>query len=203
MRRLPESIYSLLTPGFAYSGYQAIIGAGSFRRRFLDRPDVFTSGSLVLDIGCGPGESSKEIQQTRYVGYEPNPRYVERAKREYGTWGEFHCGDAMDVPADFHCDTVLLMAVLSCVPDNVLRYTLETARRVLLPGGVLLAHDGVYANGQSKGSKFMLDIERNSHIRHLDEYRTAVTEFFPESTFTLKANAYRIPYSMVLVESRA
>lgn len=48
----------------------------------------------------------------------------------------------------------------------------------------------------------MLDIERNAHIRHLDEYRSAVTEFFPEATFTLKANSYRIPYSMVLVESR-
>ncbi len=49
----------------------------------------------------------------------------------------------------------------------------------------------------------MLDIERNAHIRHLDNYRAAVTEFFPSATFTLKANAYRIPYSMVLVESRA
>ena len=202
MRRLPDSAYSLLTPGFAYSGYQMLIGAGSFRRKFLNRPHIFTPGSLVLDIGCGPGEAAKQIQPADYVGYEPNPKYVERARREYGAWGEFHCGDALDVPADFHCDVVLLMAMLSCVPGNVLTYTLQTARRVLRPGGVLLAHDGVYANGQSRGSKFMLDIERNAHIRHLDEYRSAVTEFFPEATFTLKANSYRIPYSMVLVESR-
>ena len=138
MRRLPDSAYSLLTPGFAYSGYQMLIGAGSFRRKFLNRPDVFTPGSLVLDIGCGPGEAAKQIQPADYVGYEPNSKYVERARREYGAWGEFHCGDALDVPADFHCDVVLLMAMLSCVPGNVLTYTLQTARRVLRPGGCSL-----------------------------------------------------------------
>lgn len=135
MRRLPDTAYSLLTPGFAYSGYQALIGAGSFRRRFLNRPDLFTPETVVLDIGCGPGEAAKEVQPAGYVGYEPNPNYVERARREYGALGQFHCGDALDVPAEFQCNVVLLMAVLSCVPDNILTYTLETARRVLRPGG--------------------------------------------------------------------
>ncbi len=201
MRRLPESWYSILAPGIVYSGYQRAIGADKFRRRFLHRQDLFKAGSVVLDIGCGPGEASTWVGPANYVGYEPNRSYVDRAKRERGALGDFRRGDARDVPADFTCDVVLLMAVISSVPDEVADYSLEVAARSLRPGGTLLAHDGVYAPGQSAASKFMLNIERNAHIRQLSSYQHLLSSYFPNASFKVRTDSYRIPYSMVVVEA--
>lgn len=201
MRRLPESLYSILAPGFVYSGYQRTIGADRFRRRFLDRPDLFKAGSVVLDIGCGPGEAVSWVGPADYIGYEPNPSYVVRAKRERGAFGEFRCGDARDVPPDFTCNVVLMMAVISSVSDEVADSSLKVAARSLRSGGTFLAHDGVYVPGQSAPSKFMLDIERNAHIRQLSEYQRLLLHYFPNARFQVRTDSYRIPYSMVVVEA--
>ena len=117
-------------------------GAGELTR--LRSWDLFArhlpAGATVADVGGGPGTHSVHL---RAAGHEvtlidPVPRHVEAARAK-GV--PARAGDARELPlADESVDAVLLMGPLYHLIDRADRLrALAEARRVLRPGGVLLA----------------------------------------------------------------
>ena len=107
-------------------------------------------GDRVLDIGCGTGSLTIAAARAagptgRVVGVEPGIEMIERARakaRRAGLPIEFvaTAGEALPFPDDAF-DVVLLSLVLHQLPSDPLHGTMAEVRRVLAPGGRLLAVD--------------------------------------------------------------
>ena len=107
-------------------------------------------GDRVLDIGCGTGSLTIAAARAagptgRVVGVEPGVEMIERARakaRRSKLPIEFvaTAGEALPFPAASF-DVVLLSLVLHQLPSDPLHGTASQIRRVLAPGGRLLAVD--------------------------------------------------------------
>lgn len=108
-------------------------------RRLLDA--VLPVGARVLDVGGGTGVHSRWLAGRGYAVtlVDPVPSHVARAA-EAGTFSAL-VGDARDLPvADGSADAVLLLGPLyHLITRDDRDRALGEARRVLRPGGVLLA----------------------------------------------------------------
>jgi SAM-dependent methyltransferase len=101
------------------------------------------TGRTVVDAGCGGGRAVAELAErgARAVGVDLDPEMIAVARERWPA-GEFHVGDACELPletgsvAGYRADKVLHML------DDPARAVAE-ARRVLAPGGraVLLGSD--------------------------------------------------------------
>jgi len=107
-------------------------------------------GDRVLDIGCGTGTLTIAAARAagptgRVVGVEPGVEMIDRARakaRRAGIPIEFvaTAGEALPFAIDSF-DVVLLSLVLHQLPSDPLHRTMSEVRRVLAPGGRLLAVD--------------------------------------------------------------
>jgi ubiquinone/menaquinone biosynthesis C-methylase UbiE len=122
---------------------------GRFRDEEVRRARI-RPGERVLDVGCGTG--SLAIAAARVVGpggsvvgVDPSVEMIGRARakaRRTRLPVEFvaTAGEALPFP-DASFDVVLLSLVLHQLPSDALHATMAQVRRVLAPGGRLLAVD--------------------------------------------------------------
>jgi SAM-dependent methyltransferase len=116
------------------------------RLRTWDIFDRFLPGSgRIVDIGGGPGVHAAHLAGAGYdvVLVDPLDRHVEAARHRAGQGPPFEVqpGDARQLPLpDASCEAALVMGPLyHLARAGERRLALEEARRVLRPGGVLLA----------------------------------------------------------------
>ena len=108
-----------------------------------------TSGSSVLDLGCGPGTITADIGRRvapgRVLGIDASAEVIEEARREAGGGPnvEFSVADlyALDTDDDTF-DVVHAHQVLQHLADPV--GALREMKRVCKPGGLVAARDGDY-----------------------------------------------------------
>ena len=108
-------------------------------RRFLP------ASGRIADVGGGPGTHAAHLADAGYdvVLVDPLEHHVDAARQraERGRAFEVQLGDARELPlADDSCEAALLMGPLYHLPlAQDRRRALAEARRVLRPGGVLVA----------------------------------------------------------------
>jgi ubiquinone/menaquinone biosynthesis C-methylase UbiE len=121
----------------------------AFRERQLDLARL-TAGESVLDIGCGTGTlaiaAARRVGESGAVtGVDPSSELLARARKKarrarvdvaFETAG----GENLPFP-DASFDLVLSTLVFHHLPHDVLRSSAQEIRRVLKPGGRLLAVD--------------------------------------------------------------
>jgi SAM-dependent methyltransferase len=122
---------------------------GRFRREEVGLARI-VPGDRVLDIGCGTGSLTIAAARAagptgRVVGVEPGIEMIERARAKAKRAHlpiEFvaTAGEALPFP-DASFDVVLFSLVLHQLPSDALHATMAQVRRVLAPGGRLLAVD--------------------------------------------------------------
>jgi len=122
---------------------------GRFRREEVGLARI-ASGDRVLDVGCGTGSLTIAAARAagptgRVVGIEPGTEMIERARakaRRAKLPIEFvaTAGEALPFP-DGSFDVVLVSLVLHQLPSDPLHRAMAEIRRVLAPGGRLLAVD--------------------------------------------------------------
>jgi SAM-dependent methyltransferase len=122
---------------------------GRFRREEV-RLARIEPGDRVLDVGCGTGSLTIAAARAagptgRVVGIEPGIEMIERARGKAKRSRlpiEFvaTAGEALPFP-DGSFDVVLISLVLHQLPSDALHATMAQVRRILAPGGRLLAVD--------------------------------------------------------------
>ncbi|MCI4318026.1 MAG: class I SAM-dependent methyltransferase [Thermoplasmata archaeon] len=109
-------------------------------------------GSIVVDVGCGPGYTDDELLRSvgqgaiaRLVMLDPQSGMVEQAERRRAKAQErYHpagvvLGDAAALPIrEGSADAVLSLGVLCCMEDEFVDRAVLESYRVLRPGGLFL-----------------------------------------------------------------
>ncbi|MET8258305.1 methyltransferase domain-containing protein [Micromonospora sp. NPDC005205] len=101
------------------------------------------TGRTVVDVGCGSGRAVGELagRGAHAVGVDVDPEMIAVARARWPA-GEFHVGDATELPIETGSATYYRADKVLHVLDDPARAVAE-ARRVLTPGGraVLLGQD--------------------------------------------------------------
>lgn len=127
-----------------------------FRQRLLELAHV-EAGESVLDIGCGTGTlaiAAKRVVGDSGVvhGVDASPEMIARARRKARRSGMdvvFEMAKAQSLPfPDARFDLVLSTVMLHHLPRAGRSQAVRDARRVLKPGGRLLAVDFVRRSGK-------------------------------------------------------
>ena len=96
------------------------------------------SPKSILDIGCGPGNSTQVLVQrwpgARVSGLDSSPAMIEKARADFPKQ-EWICGDAALFATENRYDLVFSNAVIQWLPDHPA--LLKRFRELLNPGGTL------------------------------------------------------------------
>jgi FkbM family methyltransferase len=143
VRAMPSPLRYDLTLWIASRGRERV-----FRERQVDLARI-APGETVLDVGCGTGTlaiaAARRAGQGVVHGVDPSPELVARARkkaRRAGVEVAFTVASGEELPlADASFDVVLSTLVFHHLSHDALRASVAQIRRVLKPGGRLLAVD--------------------------------------------------------------
>ncbi len=133
-------------------------------------------GLRSLDLACGPGAFADMFEGDDYVGVDLNRRYIEHARKHRR--GAFIVGDARRVELpDARFEQALVFGLLHHLPDDDVRAVLRECKRVLVPGGRLLAIEDIPAVSKLNLIGHLIhNVENGEHIRRPEEYRRLYAE---------------------------
>jgi SAM-dependent methyltransferase len=112
----------------------------------------------ILDYGCGYGRVSAELARsgfTNIVGVDSAPAMIRRAKEENPqiTFEMLPPGGLQAPPASF--DAILLVAVLTCIPESDAQHRLvKTLSDVLRPGGLFCVSDFILQDDERNRKRY-------------------------------------------------
>ncbi|MBI4093733.1 class I SAM-dependent methyltransferase [Candidatus Kaiserbacteria bacterium] len=189
---------SILKFPSVYDLYQSLVGSRAARDRIFRTHLPLSERCRLLDIGCGSGELLEYLPaHVDYTGVDVNPRYIELARKKYGSHARFELIDVNNIERlalpKSSFDVVVLCGVLHHLNDEEVRDVLLFARSMLLEGGVVFTVDGVYLQGQSWIKKFILSRDRGAYVRFDQEYEELARGVFPKVETFVERNALRIP----------
>jgi ubiquinone/menaquinone biosynthesis C-methylase UbiE len=145
--------------------------------RALIRKDLALGRGLrSLDLACGPGAFADLFQGDDYVGVDLNTRYIDHARRTRK--GTFVVGDArkLELP-EARFDQILIFGLLHHLSDGDVRAVLAECRRLLVPGGRVLAIEDIPAVSKLNLIGHLIhEVENGEHIRPADDYRRLYSE---------------------------
>ncbi len=145
-------------------------------RAVIRRDLQLGKGMRTLDLGCGPGAFADLFAGDDYVGADLNGRYIDHARRHCR--GTFIVSDARKVELpDQRFDQVLIFGLLHHLSDDDTRAVLAEAKRLLAPGGRLLAIEDIPAVSKMNLLGHLLhSVENGEHIRPSEDYRRLYAE---------------------------
>ena len=145
-------------------------------RTLIRRELKLGQGLRTLDLGCGPGAFADLFDGDDYVGADLNARYIDYARHHRK--GTFVVSDARKVELpDRRFDQILIFGLLHHLSDEDTRAVLAESRRLLEPGGRILAIEDIPAVSRLNLIGHLLhNIENGEHIRPAEDYKRLYTE---------------------------
>lgn len=201
MRQMISGFHSVLSSPAIYSAFQNIMGARRFRVGFVKEFVRPFAKNTILDIGCGPADILAYLPDVDYWGFDISERYIEQAKKQFGTKGIFHCRKLTDLDIEIMppFDIVLALGLLHHLDDDGAVGIMRLANKALKSGGRLLTVDPCFAPGQNSISRFLVRNDRGRNVRTSEEYLSIACQVF-DSPYVDVRHRYWVPYTHCFME---
>jgi SAM-dependent methyltransferase len=141
------------------------------------------------------------MPEVQYVGYDPNPRYIDHARKSFGTRGLFVAGKfAADDASKYEpFDIGLLIAVLHHLDDWEAAALVALLRAAIRPGGRLVTLDPVFVDKQNPIARKLIELDRGKNVRRKREYRALLEVHFGAIKDTVIHKRFP-PYTVLVME---
>jgi SAM-dependent methyltransferase len=200
MAEVTTGLRGLLARPKLYIALQRLMGPEKDWRSFVETYIRPRPGDRVLDVGCGPGELLRYMPNVTYVGFDPNPVYIERAQRTFGERATFFAKyyQESDVARLPPFDLAVLSAVLHHMDDDEARHLFELLRRSLKPGGRVVTLDNVFVPNQNPIARLLISMDRGRNVRDSEGYRALARDFFERIDGVVVTKAFP-PYTYYIM----
>jgi SAM-dependent methyltransferase len=202
MAQRTTGIYSLLSSARLYQRLQDFLARPSSREAFARDYVRAKVGDRVLDIGCGTAHVLETLPDVQYFGFDPNEKYIARARERFGQRGSFWA-DRVDqatlarVPP---CDLVLAIGVLHHLDDDEAARLFTLAHAALRAGGRLVTWDPGYTDDQSRLARLLIGLDRGRSVRRPEGYQALAARAFPQVRVSVRHDMLSIPWTHIILE---
>lgn len=203
-----SGLKKILSLSWAYGLLQWLVGTPQAMRWVSANCWNLKGGETVVDIGCGPGGILRYLPPTiKYIGFDISEKYIEAARKRWGSRGEFVVGTAESISQRFstsplQADLVLCNGVLHHLDDIEVLKVLDFARQVLGRRGRFVVLEPTYLLHQTRLSKFIMSRDRGQNIRSDNEWRRILSSAFHLCDTRVLTGLIRIPYIHLIAECR-
>jgi SAM-dependent methyltransferase len=196
-----KSIRSVLAIPAAYQLWWNVVGGPAYVKVLVNEYAQPSTGSRILEIGCGPGTILRYLPPSEYLGFDLSASYIELAKKRFPK-ARFVCErvSQFSLAQEQGFDVVLALGIVHHLEDAEARQLFQIAFDALKPGGKLVTCDGVWADGQSPGARWLLERDRGEHIRREQEYVGIASQVFSNIRPSVRHDLLRIPYTHLILE---
>ena len=201
MAQITSGVRAILSQPWVYSSFQSFMGANKFRRNFVSEFVRPFSGMAILDIGCGPADILVHLSDVDYWGFDMSEAYINRAKRNFGTRGNFQCKQLqfVDLEGLPKFDVALAIGLLHHLDSRLALNVMQLAHQALKPGGRLLTVDPCLDSSQSTIARFLVRHDRGQNVRDKGDYERIALSVFKSPHSMLRHQTW-IPYSHCIME---
>jgi SAM-dependent methyltransferase len=201
MGQITSGLRGILSSPAFYATFQTLMGATSFRKRFVSEFVRPFSGCSLLDVGCGPADILAYLPDVDYWGFDISNAYIEQARTRFGHRGKFYCQELLqsDVERMPSFDIVLALGLLHHLDDEVATSFMMLAYEALKPGGRLITVDPCIELGQNPIARFLVSNDRGQNVRDKAGYAYLASAVFKSSRVEVRHRNW-IPYTHCLME---
>jgi SAM-dependent methyltransferase len=163
-----------------------------------------------VDIGCGLAGAVQFLPSgVKYVGFDISKKYISSAREKYAGDPDktFLVGIAENFvespPAQMQgADLVIINGLLHHLDDEEALTALKLARKSLAPHGRLICLEASFLVSQSFLARWVLEQDRGQNVRSEPEWKALVSKVFEHFDSYILTGLLRIPYTLIVIESR-
>jgi SAM-dependent methyltransferase len=202
MTQVTTGLRAILSHPATYRLVQRIFGGSATLRDFVSSFVRPQPGDRILDIGCGPAQILNCMSGIRYVGYDPNERYISDARKSHDSaYAQFFVGRFGKEELALHqpFDIGLLLGVLHHLDDKEASALLGNMRCAIRTGGRLVTLENVFIDRQNPIARKLIELDRGKNVRTASEYRALVGRHFGLVNDTIVHKTFP-PYTLCICE---
>ncbi|MEA1928834.1 MAG: class I SAM-dependent methyltransferase, partial [Candidatus Auribacterota bacterium] len=172
-QRIMKLIESLLNNPLLYRLHASGVDRAKFAAIRKIRADF--TGLKVLDLGCGPGNTTHIFSGSNYTGVDINEKYIKIAAERYPCH-RFTAGDAGDVKWGEGFDIILINSFFHHLDDNEVVKVSKAAASALSDGGTVIVQEPLIPEKNELYHRLMMKLDRGSFFRSLDQWKGLLRE---------------------------
>jgi 2-polyprenyl-3-methyl-5-hydroxy-6-metoxy-1,4-benzoquinol methylase len=203
--QVETGLRSVLSHPVIYKTFQRIIGIDRAFKILVNEIIKPTSGSKMLDIGCGEAHILDFLPKgITYVGYDLNPAYINYARKKYADRGVFinERVSEMVVANREPFNIVLAAGLLHHLNDEEAEDLFRVGYNCLETGGFMFTSDNCYLKGQSPVARYISSKDRGQHVRYPEQYKSIGLSVFRNIDTIIKNNMVRIPQTTCILKCK-